>query len=268
MFWLPLIMGAAALTGGIIQAKGKKYLDPSWVDEHLGASQFASELKRVVGELETGPNGQEMYNEAAKQGQMIADSIRANATAAGFGGPEGVQSGGSLFATSTADQAGNALRSMARKALYDQAANMVNQSFERRLNAQMQLMQQPTKQELLGQSIANAGMIGLQASLNQKPADAKPKTDTNTAQTATTDVATPVTMQASPAPTQVAAAPPQTIAQAAASNMSSPYTHNAVPSNMYTPGQKAANSLYQWDPEKQMGRLGQNLEALRWVKRI
>lgn len=174
MFWVPLIMGAAALSGAIMSANGKKYIDPAWIEEHTGSHAFAQEFNKMFNQLQSSPQGQEMINSAMSQGQQVANTIKQNATNAGFGGAEGVQSGGSLFATSVADSAPNSLRRMATAAIGQQAQGSVNDILNRRLNAYLAERQQPSKQEVIGNMLMQGGMMGLQASLMGGGTSAKP----------------------------------------------------------------------------------------------
>lgn len=169
MFWVPLIMGAAALSGAVMSANGKKYIDPNWIEEHTGSHAFAQEFNNMFNQLQSTPQGQEMINSAMSQGQQVANTIRQNATNAGFGGAEGVQSGGSLFATSVADSAPSSLRRMATAAIGQQAQANVSEILQRRLNAYLAERQQPSKQEVIGNLLQQGGMLGLQASLNAPP---------------------------------------------------------------------------------------------------
>ena len=165
VFWVPLIMGAAALSGAIMSANGKKYIDPNWIEEHTGSHAFAQEFNKMFNQLQSSPQGQEMINSAMSQGAQISNAIKQNATNAGFGGAEGVQSGGSLFATSVADSAPSSLRRMATAAIGQQAQGSVNDILQRRLNAYLMERQQPSKQEVIGNLLQQGGMLGLQASL-------------------------------------------------------------------------------------------------------
>ena len=175
MFWVPLIMGAAALSGAIISANGKKYIDPQWIEEHTGSHAFAQEFNTMFNQLQSSPQGQAMIDSAMSNGQQIANTIKQNATNAGFGGAEGVQSGGSLFATSVADSAPNSMRRMALAAIGQQAQGSVNDILQRRLNAYLAERAQPSKQEVIGNMLMQGGMMGLQASLmGSGKSDAKP----------------------------------------------------------------------------------------------
>ena len=165
VFWVPLIMGAAALSGAIMSANGKKYIDPQWIEEHTGSHAFAQEFNKMFNQLQSSPQGQEMINSAMSQGAQISNAIKQNATNAGFGGAEGVQSGGSLFATSVADSAPNAMRRMALAAIGQQAQGSVNDILQRRLNAYLAERQQPSRQEVIGNMLMQGGMMGLKASL-------------------------------------------------------------------------------------------------------
>lgn len=166
MFWLPLIFGAAGAAGAIMQANGKKYINQAWLDENFGAHGFAKEFNKQFGALQSSAYGQELLNSAHTQGQEMANQIRAASTQAGFGGPEGVQSGGSLFATSTADQAANSMRRAALGALAQQAAGTTQQYMQNKMNTITQDPGKPTAMGQLGGMLAGAGMMGLQASLS------------------------------------------------------------------------------------------------------
>lgn len=177
VFWIPLIMGAAALSGAIMSANGKKYIDPNWIEEHTGSHAFAQEFNNMFNQLQSSPQGQEMINSAMANGQQIANTIKQNSTNAGFGGAEGVQSGGSLFASSVSDSAPNSMRRMAQAAIGQQAQGSVNDILQRRLNAYLTERGQPSKQEVIGNMLMQGGMMGLQASLmgSGKGGEATPK---------------------------------------------------------------------------------------------
>lgn len=165
VFWLPLIFAAAAVSGSLIQANGRKRIDPAWLEEHFGGHAFAQEFQKTFDQMQSTPYGQQLISSAMSQGQQVANTIRQNAVNAGFGGAEGVQSGGSLFATGGADQAAGSMRRMAQAAIAQQAQTQTQNWMDKKMNALLDAQKQPTKNEVIGGMLANAGMMGLQASL-------------------------------------------------------------------------------------------------------
>lgn len=183
MFWLPLIFAAAGAAGAIMQANGKKYIDPAWIDEHFGSHAFAKEFQNNFNMLQSTSYGQELINSAMSQGQQLANTIRQNATNAGFGGAEGVQSGGSLFASSTADQAPSSMRRLALSQIAQQAQTQTQNFLDKKLAAIMGDQGRPTAMGNIGTALAGLGAAGLSASLNQSSGGGKTGTDTTKAAT-------------------------------------------------------------------------------------
>lgn len=175
---LPIILGIASVAGAIGSANGKKYIDSDWLDEHFGNQAFSQKFKEYLNVLQSSPEGQKMFDEAHTLGQQMANNIRANATAAGFGGAEGAQSGGSLFATSVADQATNNLRRQVNAQMSQVAAQQAQDYLNRKMAVMTSDQGRQTAAGATWGAIGQAAGIGINAGWG---APAAPKTDSTPA---------------------------------------------------------------------------------------
>jgi hypothetical protein len=163
-FPIALVLGAASLAGGIMQAAGgKKTIDPEWLKQHFGATAVTEEMITLFNSIINSPYGQQIMTDAASQGSQFESALRSNVAQAGLGAGEGGTSGASIFSESAAGGATKSLQGQARAGIFQQtlpiAANLVNA----RLNAYMgqPAMNQPTPMASLGAAIGNAAGTGL-----------------------------------------------------------------------------------------------------------
>lgn len=186
MPFVPIILGLASVAGALMEANGVKKVNPAWLEENFGANAFTKEFNNQLASLQASPYGQQLFNEAHTAGQQIANTIRERATASGFGGAEGVQSGGSLFATSTGDQAVSSLRRQANAALSQQAAQQAQATLDRKFQALYPDQVGPNAMGKFGKALGTAAGIGMGAYM-QGQGGGKTGTDkTNVTNTGTT----------------------------------------------------------------------------------
>lgn len=163
-FPIALILGAASLAGGIMQAAGgKKMIDPEWLKQHFGATQVTEEMVTLFNQIINSPYGQDLMANAAEQGSQMEAALRSGVASTGMGTGEESKSGASIFSEAAAGGATKSLERGARAGVFQQtlpiAANIVNA----RLNAYMgqPAMNQPTALATLGSTIGSAAATGL-----------------------------------------------------------------------------------------------------------
>lgn len=160
-----LLLGAASVGGGLIQALGgRKAIDPNWLKQHFGAQAITAEFQELLNSLVNSPMGQEMMARAAEQGSQFANDVRREQATAGFGPGGGADSGSSIFAAGTAGGATSALQRGVKSQFAEMAMPIAAQNINNRMqtvtNSQMNT---PTTAEKLGGVIGTAGSLGLQA---------------------------------------------------------------------------------------------------------
>lgn len=132
---ITITFALAGIAGAIFEANGQKQISQKWLEENFGSAAYAKEFNQQLANLQATTYGQELLNSAMAQGQQLSNTIRANAAASGFGGPEGVQSGASIFATSAGEGASFNLRRQAMAGLAQQADARTQDAMKRKYEA-------------------------------------------------------------------------------------------------------------------------------------
>jgi len=162
---IALILGAASLAGGIMQAAGgKKMIDPEWLKQHFGAGAVTEEMITLFNQIVNSPYGQQAMSDAASQGTQFESALRSNTAQTGLSAGEGGSSGASIFSDSAAGGATKSLQGQVRSGIFQQtlpiAANIVNS----RLAAYMgqPAMSEPSSMSKFGAALGGAAAAGLQ----------------------------------------------------------------------------------------------------------
>ena len=165
---IPIILAAASLAGGIMQAAGgRKVIDPEWLKKHFGAEAVNEEMVTLFNQIINSPYGQQTMADAASQGAQFESQLRSASAATGMGAGEGGKSGASIFSESAAGGATKALTREARGGIFQQTLPAATQLVRDRLNAYMGSygiqQQQPTGMQILGSKIGSLAEKGLGA---------------------------------------------------------------------------------------------------------
>jgi len=161
---LSLVLGAASVGGGILQALGgRKQIDPNWLKQHFGAQAISSEFVELMNTLINSPQGQKMMADAAEQGSQLQNEIIRGQAQAGLGGGEGANSGSSIFAAGAAPGATAGLQRDVQSRFAQMALPIAADTVGNRMNAVVGSIPQSTTAEKIGGLLGTAGSLGLQA---------------------------------------------------------------------------------------------------------
>jgi len=177
---IPLILGAASLAGGIMQAAGgRKVIDPEWLKQHFGADAVNQETIDMFNNIINSPYGTQVMADAASQGSQFETALRSNTAQSGAGTGEDAKSGASIFSESAAGGTQKGLVGRARAGIYQNALSTASQLVSQRLNAYMNqpALKQPTAMQSFGADLGAAAEKGLgRMSFGNTTADATSRT--------------------------------------------------------------------------------------------
>lgn len=159
MVFLPYVLAAASIAGAIGGAKGTKYIDEDFLEKMTGSRKYAQLFNDYLRELQSSPEGQNMYRAASDASAQIVNST----IGTGGAGPDSTQTGTQALSVALAPQVSNNMRNQVTGALGQQAGKMAQQTISDRLSAYLNDKGRQTTSGKIWSAIGQAAGVGLNA---------------------------------------------------------------------------------------------------------